>query len=128
MTSTPAPDRHDLQDGSVSSLTGGWRPRRAGPSPYLRLDFTVKARQGFEVYMLVLGQGLSFRQAAARLGLSVTTCWRRYHWFSDWSLPGYYGRPPGPLPPQRGTRACPRGRPYLPTVDGPGGPLYRGES
>ncbi|MEU6373938.1 hypothetical protein [Streptomyces sp. NPDC046909] len=85
----------------------------------------MKAQQGFEVYELVLGKGFTFRQAAGELGLSLTTAWRRYHFFADWSLPEFYGRPPGPLPPQRGTRACPRGRPYLPTVDGPGGPLHR---
>ena len=48
MTFTSDRDLHDLQGGAVSSLTGRWGPRRAGPSPYLRLDFTVKARQGYE--------------------------------------------------------------------------------
>ncbi|MFJ9677536.1 hypothetical protein ACIRP2_05705 [Streptomyces sp. NPDC101194] len=37
----------------------------------------------------------------------------------DRVLPLTYGRPLGPLPPQGGTRACPRGRPWLPTPDGP---------
>ena len=125
MTFTSDRDLHDLQGGAVSSLTGRWGPRRAGPSPYLRLDFTVKARQGYEAYMLVLGQGLSFRHAADLLGLSGITTWRRYHFFSDLMLPVWHGGKPGPIPPQRGTRACPRGRPYLPTLDGPGAPLHR---
>lgn len=99
--------------------------RRGGPYPRLRLDLMTKAQQGQAVYLLVLDEGLSFRQAAARLDMSLTTCWRRFWWYSDWTLPGFYGRPAGPLPPLRGTRACPRGQPYLPTIHGPGGPLHR---
>lgn len=69
--------------------------------------------------------GASFRQAAAACGLTTTTAWRRYHWFVDWMRPSLYGCREGPIPPQRGTAACPRGRPYSPTLDGPGGPLHR---
>lgn len=99
--------------------------KRGGPIPYLRVPAVTKMDQGFAVVELVLGHGHSFRSAAAALGMSATTAWRRYWWFMDWMLPSRYGRRDGPLPPQRGTAACPRGRPYLPTVDGPGGPLYR---
>ncbi|MFG2948160.1 hypothetical protein [Streptomyces adustus] len=100
--------------------------KRGGPYPHLRIPFEIKATQGMAVIELTLGQGLSYRQAANQLGMSPTTAWRRGHWVMDWLLPHHYGRPQGPLPPQRGTAACPRGRPYLPTVDGPGGPFYRG--
>lgn len=112
----------------VSSSSDGWWARRGGPYPHLRLDLGVKVREGVAVVELVLGQGRTFRQAGAELGISATTAWRRYWFALDLTLPGRYGRPDGPIPPQRGTRACPRGRPYLPTVDGPGGPLHRGES
>ncbi|NUR03631.1 MAG: hypothetical protein HOY79_46115 [Streptomyces sp.] len=94
-------------------------PKRGGPYPYLRLDIAVKWRQGGDVVQLVAINGLSFRQAAASLGLSPTTAWRRYWWWMDSTLPAHWGYPDGPIPPQRGTRACPRGRPYLPTYDGP---------
>ncbi|MFM9694531.1 hypothetical protein [Streptomyces europaeiscabiei] len=86
---------------------------------------TVKAAQGVEAVELVLGRGLSFREAADVMGLSVSTCWRRYWWVMDWTLPGRYGVKAGRLPPQRGTRACPRGRPWIQELDGPGGPLYQ---
>jgi hypothetical protein len=101
--------------------------RRSGPTPYSRLALGTKATQGLAVFERVLG-GATFRQAANDCGLSLTTAWRRYHWFADWTLPAYYGQPHGPIPPQRGTAACPRGRPYLPTVDGPGRPLDRSTS
>jgi len=110
---------------SVSSSTGCWSSQRGGPYPYLRLDFSIKATQGFAVFERVMA-GASFRQAAAALDLSLTTAWRRYWWFMDWTLPGFYGCRDGPIPPQRGTRACPRGRPFLPTLDGPEGPFHRG--
>lgn len=99
--------------------------RRGGPYPHLRLNLAVKASQGTDVVRLVLGEGRTFREAGAALGLSATTAWRRYWFALDWALPAYYGRPDGPIPPQRGTRACPRGRPYLPTLDGPDGPLHK---
>lgn len=101
--------------------------RRGGPTPYLRLNLGTKATQGQAVFEKVMA-GATFRQAANELGMPLTTCWRRYWWFADWTLPSYYGQPYGPIPPQRGTAACPRGRPYLPTVDGPGRPLDRSSS
>lgn len=101
-------------------------PRRGGPYPRLRVPFDVKAREGFAVYELVLGGGLSFRQAAAQLDMSLSTAWRRYWFFTDWTTPERHGCKPGPLPPQRGTARCPRGAPYLPTLHGPGGPFYQG--
>lgn len=108
--------------GAVS--TSGWvGRRRAGPYPRLRVDFGVKVHQGLAVAELVLGRGFSFRQAAVQLDMSVTTAWRRFWWLFDYQLPERWGCRRGPLPPMRGTRACPRGRPYMPTLDGPGGPL-----
>ena len=101
-------------------------PKRGGPYPHLRLDFTTKGNQGLAVMELVYGQGLSFRQAARQLGLSTTTAWRRHYWVQDWLLPGRYGVRSSAIPPQRGTRACPRGRPWIEKLDGPGGPLHRG--
>lgn len=101
-------------------------PQRGGPYPYLRLDLSTKATQGVAAVELVLGQGLTFRQAATTMGLSVSTCWRRYWWAMDWTLPNQYGVKAGRLPPMRGTRACPRGRPWIEELDGPGGPLHRG--
>ncbi|WP_333735792.1 hypothetical protein, partial [Streptomyces sp. IBSBF 2806] len=91
--------------------------RRGGPYPRLRTPVNVKASEGLAVVNLVLGAGLSFRQAAARLGMSTSTAWRR-HWFViDLLTPQRQGRPPGPLPPQRGTARCPKGRPWMPTLD-----------
>lgn len=99
--------------------------RRGGPYPRLRLDLVIKATQGQEVVQLVLGEGRTFRQAGAALGISTTTAWRRYWFALDWTLPGYYGVKARRLPPQRGTRACPRGRPWIEELDGVGGPLHR---
>lgn len=92
--------------------------RRGGPYPYLRLDLMTKVEQGQAVHALHLGERRSIRESAEILGLSPTTAWRRFWFFMDFTLPGYYGKPSGPIPPQRGTRACPNGRPYLPTLDG----------
>lgn len=89
-----------------------------GPYPRLRLCMVVKAQQGAAVEQLVDREGKSFTQAAAILGLSRTTAWRRYWWWHDWTLPSFYGKPLGPVPPQRATRAVPRGRPYIRAVDG----------
>lgn len=91
--------------------------RRGGPTPYLRLNLVTKVEQGRAVAARV-DAGQSIRAAAAQLGMSLTTAWRRYWWFKDWTLPTHYGRPHGPIPPQRGTAACPNGRPWLPTLDG----------
>ena len=102
----------------VSPSTGSRGPRRGGPYPHLRLDFGTKASQGLAVLDLVLGRGHTFRQAAAELGMSVSTCWRRFWFVLDLNTPARHGCKPGPIPPQRGTKACPRGRPWLPTYDG----------
>lgn len=95
------------------------RPR-GGPIPHLRRQTPdhVKLSQGDAVIRAML-RGLSLRAAAGALGLSTTTAWRRYWLVMDWTLPAREGRPRGPIPPQRGTRACPSGRPWLPTLDTP---------
>jgi hypothetical protein len=49
--------------------------------------------------------------------MSVTTCWRRYWFWMDWTLPLLYGKRISTIPPQRGTRACPAGRPWIKAVD-----------
>ncbi|MFJ8934209.1 hypothetical protein ACIRL0_00605 [Streptomyces sp. NPDC102365] len=79
------------------------------------------------VLELTLGRGFSFRQAATALDMSLSTAWRRHHFVMDWLLPERWGRKAKRLPPQRGSRACPRGRPFIPELDGPGGPLHRPE-
>ncbi|WP_158697756.1 hypothetical protein [Streptomyces prunicolor] len=112
---------------SVSSSPLGWSARRGGPYPHLRLDLGIKATEGLAVAELVLGRHWTFRRAAASLGMSPTTAWRRYWWLMDWMLPQQYGLQARRLPPMRGTRACARGRPYIHELDGPGGPLHRGE-
>ncbi|WP_020117569.1 hypothetical protein [Streptomyces canus] len=93
-------------------------PRRGGPTPYLRLDYTIKVDQGVAVMQLVLGDRLTFRQAATALDMSLSTAWRRFWFVVDCTTPQRHGCKPGPLPPQRGTKACPRGRPWMPTYDG----------
>lgn len=100
-------------------------PRQAGPTPYRRTSVTTKATEGLAVLELV-GRGASFRQAAAALDMSLSTCWRRYWWVRDWQLPDWHGVRARRLPPQRGTARCPNGRPWIEELDGPSGPLYRG--
>ncbi|MFD4790540.1 hypothetical protein ACFWN1_26505 [Streptomyces sp. NPDC058459] len=97
--------------------------KKGGPYPRLRLDLATKATQGAAVLDLVLTHGQSFRQAAATLDMSPTTAWRRFWFAIDLNTPTRAGCKPGPIPPQRGTRACPNGRPYLPTYDGRTTPL-----
>lgn len=92
--------------------------RRAGPSPYLRLDVAIKVEQGTEAHRLHTA-GLTFAEIADQMGVSLTTAWRRCCWFEDWSRPATVGLPIRRIPPQRGTRACPRGRPCIPEVDHP---------
>jgi hypothetical protein len=75
---------------------------------------------------LATATGQSIRKAAAELGMSPSTAWRRWWFYIDFTLPERYGVKRGRIPPQRGTRACPRGRPYQDVLDGPGGPLYQG--
>lgn len=91
--------------------------RRGGPYPRLRLDLSVKVEQGSQVLELTRG-GASFAAAGAALGLSATTAWRRWWFIQDWTLPWFYGHNGATeIPPQRGTRACPNGRPCLPALD-----------
>jgi hypothetical protein len=91
--------------------------RRGGPYPHLRLNFVVKHDQGKQMYLLI-HTGHSFREAAAITGLSLTTAWRRYWFFSDWQLPRSWGKPITTIPPQRGTKAHPGGgRPWIRSID-----------
>jgi hypothetical protein len=92
--------------------------RRGGPTPYLRLDLGVRVDQATQVNRLH-GDGATFAQIAERTGLSLTTCWRRFWWYRDWSEPAKVARPIRRIPPQRGTAACPRGRPCIPELDHP---------
>lgn len=96
-------------------------PPRGGSIPHTTLNFVVKAEQGGRAYDLhQLGGGASFRDIGTHLRVSATTAWRRYWWYTDWiALPHYYGLPFGPVPPQRGTRRIPRGRPCIPALDHP---------
>lgn len=91
--------------------------RRGGPTPYLRLDLTVKVDQGTEAHRLHTAS-FTFAEIAERLGMSLTTAWRRCRWYEDWTRPATIGLPIRRIPPQRGTRACPRGRPCI-EVDHP---------
>jgi hypothetical protein len=90
--------------------------RRGGPYPYLRLDIAVKVEEGMRVSKLVRA-GHSFREISAITGLSPTTAWRRYWWLQDWTLPHFWGKSSLTVPPQRGTRACPSGRPWIRAID-----------
>jgi hypothetical protein len=76
----------------------------------------LKVDEGMRIVELVQS-GLGFRAIADITGLSATTCWRRYWFFMDWTLPRVYGKPITTIPPLRGTRACPRGRPWIRAVD-----------
>ncbi len=115
-----------LPDGRMTRqwLTLGGRPyarlgtlAQGGPYPRLRLDYFRRMTEGRAAWDLIIGGGVSVRSAARTLGLSPTTAWRRAWWWHDavilpaWN--GYSARRT-PIPPQRGTRACPNGRPYLP--------------
>lgn len=89
-------------------------PAHTGPYARLRSSDTVRIAEAAEAWRLVNVEKLSIRQAADVLGMSVTTTWRRERWYGDWTLgPDMYGLPYGPYPHQRGTRACPNGRPVI---------------
>jgi uncharacterized protein YjcR len=92
--------------------------RRGGPGPYLRMSLAVRVAQATEAHRLH-ETGLGFVEVAERMGCSVTTAWRRARWWEDWTRPATVGRPIRRVPPQRGTRACPRGRPCCPEIDHP---------
>jgi hypothetical protein len=105
---TPCSTRTTLEVKNRPDGGGDWMRRRGGPTPYLRLDLGVKVDQATQVHRLH-GDGATFAQIAERTGLSLTTCWRRFWWYRDWSEPAKVARPIRRVPPQRGTAACPRG-------------------
>lgn len=94
--------------------------RRAGPELHRRLNSALVLALGQQLADGYYEQRLTIRQLADAHGLSTTTCWRRLHLYLDWTLPLYNGNPlPHRLPAQRGTEACPSGRPAVPGHDGP---------
>ena len=105
-------------DRTAAHHTCGAFWHATGPAPYVRLDLTVKVDQGAEAFRLH-HSGLTFAEVARCMDLSLTTAWRRCRWYEDWSSPAKFGLPIRRIPPQRGTRACPRGRPCLPELDHP---------
>lgn len=92
--------------------------RRGGPAPHSRLDLAVKVAQAAEAYRLH-ASGRTFAEVATVMNVSLTTAWRRVKWYEDWTLPATYGLKIRRVPPMRGTRACPRGRPCLGELDHP---------
>jgi hypothetical protein len=93
--------------------------RRGGPSPLARLRVEVKLQQGHRAVVAYPGQGRTYADIGAELGVSATTARRRHWWFFDQVLYPRGDRVPwGPVPVQRGTRECPKRRPFLPTRDG----------
>lgn len=93
-------------------------PASTGPYTRLRLDPVKQYTEARAAYELIELRGVSVRQAAEALGMSPTTAWRRARWYWDWAIgPTVYGLPHGPPPQQRGTRACPRGRPVILPMD-----------
>ncbi len=105
-----------MTDGTPKTKRTG--PRRGGPYPRLRVPADRLHAESLAVWEAVATAG-SIRGAAALLGMSATTAWRRYWWLVDFELPERRGVKRGQLPPMRGTRACPRGRPYQQVIDGP---------
>lgn len=95
-------------------------PAHTGPYARLRSNDARRIPQAAAAWDLIERRGLTVRAAAAILGLSTTTTWRRARWYADWTLgPAMYGLPYGPPPHQRGTRAVPRGRPIILPLDAP---------
>ncbi|HET9254890.1 MAG TPA: AsnC family protein [Pseudonocardiaceae bacterium] len=94
------------------TMANAYRLRRGGPSLRARLPVEVKIWQGTEVYVLRYGHRLSFRAIGRQLGISTTTAWRRCWFYQDFVMyPQLRGLPRDHVPPQRGTRECPRGEP-----------------
>lgn len=89
---------------------------RGGPTPHLRRPLATKVEQGAEAHRLHQ-TGLTFAEVSTQLGLSKTTAWRRACWWADWTRPATLGLPIRRIPPQRSTKACPRGRPCIPELD-----------
>jgi hypothetical protein len=70
-------------------------------------------------------RGVPIRAVTAELGMSATTAWRRFWWFQDAVMyPQLRALPRDHVPPQRGTRECPRGEPPI-LVRDPTGPRLR---
>lgn len=93
--------------------------RRGGPTLHRRLNSTTVLEQAQRVAEL-RHEGLGYRDIAGNVGMSPATCWRRYWWLQDWTLPELHGRPRGPVPAQRHTSRNPTGdRPCRPTLDHP---------
>jgi hypothetical protein len=101
--------------GHPKSVIG--TPAWTGPYSRLRSNEFVRQQQAYRAWRLTELGGMSIRDAAETLGMSVTTTWRRARWFADYTLNSFYGLPNGPVPHQRGTRACPRGRPIILPLD-----------
>ena len=95
-------------------------PAHTGQYSRLRGNYLLWLEQGRIAWpLIVLRQG-SVRTAAAILGVSPTTAWRRAWWYHDWIIINRWaGLQPGPVPHQRGTRAVPNGRPYSLPRDAP---------
>jgi hypothetical protein len=102
--------------GHPKSVIG--TPAYTGPYSRLRGDHPLWVEQGRRAWEMTIVGPYSVREAAAALGMSTTTTWRRAWWFHDWLvLPRLYGLEPGPVPHQRGTRAVPNGRPISLPMD-----------
>ncbi len=102
-------------------MTPPYRLARGGPSPHARVCSVKKAEQGREAWVLHFGQHLGFREIGAHLGVSATTAWRRFWFWCDYlDHPKRWGMQRDHVPPQRGTRECPRGAP--PILDRPPAP------
>lgn len=94
-------------------------PQCTGPYARLRVNEYTRQQQAYRAWRMTELDGMSIRQAAEALGLSVTTTWRRAKWWADYTLGPMYGLPFGPVPHQRSTRACRRGRPIVLPLDAP---------
>lgn len=91
-----------------------YRLTPGGPYSRNRLPVEVKKEQGVEVYVRHIG-GTPIRAVAAALGMSATTAWRRFWWYQDAVVYPELcdDRHRDHVPPQRSTRACPRGMPPI---------------
>lgn len=93
-----------------------WRLATGGPYLARRLPLEQKLDEGRQVWLRHVIAGEPIRQVAAELGLSTSTAWRRSWFYTDVMVwPTARELPRSHVPPQRGTRACPRGEP--PTLE-----------